>query len=125
MSRRAGGLLGGTGGLMRVLPTNDEDDQEVAFTRPVSVRLQDIESHRAEYANLIHCNFDRAAFQVVFAQFLQPLILSSEDAKELGGRVFSPRAASDEVDSDASNGERNDRVASTAACKFRGTVSSR
>ena len=75
---------------MRVLPTNDEDDQEVAFTCPVSVRLQDIESHRAEYANLIHCNFDRAAFQVVFAQFLQPLILSSEDAKELGERGFIP-----------------------------------
>lgn len=66
------------------------EEVDIQFDKPLLVRLIDAESLQAEYTNFIHVNFDRAAFQVIFSQFFQPLITAPDDATQLAERGYVP-----------------------------------
>lgn len=62
------------------------DDPEVSL----SIRLTDLDNVEAAYANLVQLNFDQAAFQVVFAQFLPPMVTGPDEARRLADRGYVP-----------------------------------
>jgi len=73
---------------------NDEDEiaqaEQGEIDRLVPIRLVGVDAIEAKYANVVHVNFDRAAFQIILSQFLQPVILSPEDARDLAQKGFAP-----------------------------------
>ncbi len=54
----------------------------------IGVRIAGVDDIPAHYVNLISSNFDQAAFQVVFAQLMPPIVMRPEDAEELTRRGF-------------------------------------
>lgn len=62
--------------------------EEPAITLPI--RLLGLEDVEARYANLLHVNFDRAAFSVTFSQFMPPLLTGPEDARQLADQGYLP-----------------------------------
>jgi len=63
-------------------------EETYELPNPLIVRITGLEDLQPAYSNLVHVNFDSAAFQVVFSQLLQPVITSSNDAKELADRGY-------------------------------------
>lgn len=71
-------------------PEGWEEGADEAVDAVLPIRLADLDDHEARYVNLLNVNYDRASFQVIFSQFLQPVVTSSDDARRLAGQGFVP-----------------------------------
>lgn len=71
-----------------------DDDQaqntDAAVQVELGVRLVGLEALPAQFVNMISTNFDQNAFQVVFAQAMQPLVTGPLDAEEIQERGYVP-----------------------------------
>lgn len=63
---------------------------DAAVPVELGVRLAGINDLPAQYVNLISINFDQAAFQVVFAQAMQPVVTVPADVEEVQSRGYVP-----------------------------------
>ena len=64
----------------------DESESDVVLP----IRLSGLDDRDARYVNLLNVNFDRASFQIVFSQFLQPVVTSPHDARQLAAQGYVP-----------------------------------
>ncbi len=67
-----------------------ESNQDIADEQPLQIRLTNLSDHEAKYVNVLHVNADRASFQVTFSQFLQPIVTTTHDRRELSEQGFVP-----------------------------------
>ena len=58
-------------------------EEEIPLGSSIPIRVIYDEGIPAQYANLLTVNFDRAAFQVIFSQAMQPVVLSDGDARRI------------------------------------------
>lgn len=66
----------------------EEDGSQDGTSRLLPVQLQNLDCVEGRYVNLVNVNHDRASFQVIFSQFMQPVILSPLDAERLAEQNF-------------------------------------
>lgn len=70
--------------------TLDQDGGQDGTSRLLPIQLQNLDNVEGRYVNLVNVNHDRASFQVIFSQFMQPVILSPLDAERLAEQNFVP-----------------------------------
>lgn len=65
-------------------------DAAIAAQVELGVRLVGLDDLPAQYVNLISINFDQYAFQLVFAQAMQPVVTAPSDVEEMQSRGYVP-----------------------------------
>ena len=60
-----------------------ESPESPEGVRSITVQLDGLEEVTPQFANIVHANNDRQAFQLVFSQLMPPVILGPEDREAL------------------------------------------